>query len=509
MFSSIDTLSFNLPSQPVERSFCRNLGLTGEFQEINSTRSSRAFVEVLEQPVSIGARFRYKCEGRSAGCIRGVNSTDKQKTYPTIKVHGYQGAASVVVSCVTKDGPPYFPHPHNLVGKTCANGVCYKTINSPDMVCSFANLGIQCVKKKDIKESLSHREAIQVDPFGTGFSHHLEPGKINLNCLRLCFQVFLPNETGKMCIPLPPVVSNAIYDNKTVSDLTITKLSHSSAPVTGGQEVILLCDQVNKDDIQILFYEEVNNKIIWCANGKFAPHHVHRKAAISFQTPAYRDVTVPQGVDCFVQLRRPSDGAVGKPRTFCFIPLKQDPEGLARKRNKFEALRLSQILQPSNLPSSSNNAEPLATPRVIKQAVRSKISPTNGMVNNFTSNIVSSTNYQLNSTLSGSDFKQKRCVQMLSQEKCHISESRSTHNTALLESRQKVDDILAIAKDQVGIGNSHFFDSQSDDNLDKLSSLDIGMDPCDMDVNLSNITLDSFSDASSLNLSAALMDTKN
>lgn len=43
-------------------------------------------MEILEQPVSIGARFRYKCEGRSAGCIRGINSTDKQKTYPTIKV---------------------------------------------------------------------------------------------------------------------------------------------------------------------------------------------------------------------------------------------------------------------------------------------------------------------------------------------------------------------------------------------------------------------------------------
>lgn len=52
-----------------------------------------------------------------------------------LQVHGYQGSAGVVVSCVTKDGPPYYPHPHNLVGKTCTNGVCYKPINNPDMVC--------------------------------------------------------------------------------------------------------------------------------------------------------------------------------------------------------------------------------------------------------------------------------------------------------------------------------------------------------------------------------------
>ncbi|GFT25575.1 embryonic polarity protein dorsal [Nephila pilipes] len=288
-----------------------------------SNRAPRLFVEILEQPVSIGARFRYKCEGRSAGCIRGINSSDKQKTYPTIKVHGYQGAAGVVVSCVTKDGPPYYPHPHNLVGKTCTNGVCYKSINTPDMVCSFANLGIQCVKKKDIKESLTQREEIKVDPFGTGFSHHLEPNKINLNALRLCFQVFLPDEHGKLCIPLPPVISNPIFDNKTISDLTITKLSHYSAPVTGGQEVILLCDQVNKDDIQILFYEENDNKVVWCDHGKFAPHHVHRKAAISFQTPAYKNINLQHSAECFIQLRRPSDGAVGKPRNFTFLPLKQ------------------------------------------------------------------------------------------------------------------------------------------------------------------------------------------
>ena len=48
--------------------------------------ASHMYVEIIEQPVSDGARFRYKCEGRSAGCIRGVNSTEKNKTYPTIKV---------------------------------------------------------------------------------------------------------------------------------------------------------------------------------------------------------------------------------------------------------------------------------------------------------------------------------------------------------------------------------------------------------------------------------------
>lgn len=44
------------------------------------------YVEIIEQPKQRGMRFRYKCEGRSAGSIPGERSTDTTKTHPTIKV---------------------------------------------------------------------------------------------------------------------------------------------------------------------------------------------------------------------------------------------------------------------------------------------------------------------------------------------------------------------------------------------------------------------------------------
>uniref|UniRef100_A0A8C9L529 RHD domain-containing protein n=1 Tax=Serinus canaria TaxID=9135 RepID=A0A8C9L529_SERCA len=44
------------------------------------------FVEILEQPKQRGMRFRYKCEGRSAGSIPGEHSTESTKTHPTIRV---------------------------------------------------------------------------------------------------------------------------------------------------------------------------------------------------------------------------------------------------------------------------------------------------------------------------------------------------------------------------------------------------------------------------------------
>jgi len=44
------------------------------------------WVEVIEQPKSTAMRFRYLCEGRSAGTILGVSATAAQKTFPTIRV---------------------------------------------------------------------------------------------------------------------------------------------------------------------------------------------------------------------------------------------------------------------------------------------------------------------------------------------------------------------------------------------------------------------------------------
>ncbi|UYV80701.1 REL [Cordylochernes scorpioides] len=391
-------------------------------------------VRIVEQPADRHLRFRYKCEGRSAGSLVGQHSTASNKTFPTIQILNHRGPAVVVVSCVTKD-PPYRPHPHNLVGKSCKKGVftamlspaesqdmtfrhfeeiCgnkqkflrvtsydhfgleqiignirsplsqlllsliieddprsgrpstlmiehtiqqnnnynlynpqtkkqsleWLTLNSlwkkkvrlnqskgkvmliiilyflttkefyimkiqyrgkgtssfsqqwkllhdnshahkapmvmdylaehsvavlshppfssdlsPGIyfiflssnlhrvrqkickrketliwdlvvhsgcvhtksdVCSFNGLGIQCVKKNDIEESLTERQLLKVDPFQTGFSHMSQPGSIDLNAVRLAIQVFIQgSHQNKFSVPLSPLVTDPIYDKKT------------------------------------------------------------------------------------------------------------------------------------------------------------------------------------------------------------------------------------------------------------------------------------------------------
>lgn len=66
---------------------------------------SEPYVEIIEQPASNAHRFRYECEGRSAGSIPGVNSRSEHKTFPTIQVKNYRGEAIVNVSCVEKNEP--------------------------------------------------------------------------------------------------------------------------------------------------------------------------------------------------------------------------------------------------------------------------------------------------------------------------------------------------------------------------------------------------------------------
>lgn len=288
--------------------------------EDSMARRDQPYVEIVEQPASKALRFRYECEGRSAGSIPGVNSTSDNKTYPTIKICGYTGQVVIVVSCVTKD-EPYRAHPHNLVGRErCERGVCTIPLRVTEETCEyqFKNLGIQCVKRRDIAEALTTREKLRVDPFRKNFDHKNHPQSIDLNAVRLCFQVFLPDETGRLRRPLTPVVSDVIYDKKAMSDLLIMRSSHCSGPAKGGTQVILLCEKVTREDIEVVFYQEEDGIIVWEETA--IRILVHKQVAIAFETPAYRIPNTTDHVNVYFQLKRLSDNARSNSLPFEYYP---------------------------------------------------------------------------------------------------------------------------------------------------------------------------------------------
>ncbi|OQR68950.1 embryonic polarity protein dorsal-like, partial [Tropilaelaps mercedesae] len=244
------------------------------------------YVRILVQPQSRALRFRYKCEGRYPGALTGVGTTNEVKMYPQIKVENYVGKFVVVISCVTKDAP-YYPHPHNIVSKeACKDGVYSNKFDKSDMTATFTSLGIQCVKKTEVMGSLDERFKLRIDPFKTNYEHRARPGDIDLNAVRLCFQVFIEPERGcgRFSRALKPVVSDVIFDRKAMSDLQITKLSHSLAPLHGGLEMVVLCDKVSKDDIEVYFYQEDSaGNHLWEEKADIVS--VHKQVAVCFRSP--------------------------------------------------------------------------------------------------------------------------------------------------------------------------------------------------------------------------------
>lgn len=305
------------------------------------------YIEIIEQPKQRGMRFRYKCEGRSAGSIPGEKSSDTTKTHPAIKVHNYSGPLRVRISLVTKN-PPHKPHPHELVGKDCKHGY-YEADLQERRIHSFQNLGIQCVKKKDVNEAITCRLQTGNNPFNIPEAKVWEE-EFDLNSVRLCFQASITLPTGEL-YPLEPVVSQPIYDNRApnTAELKICRVNRNSGSCKGGDEIFLLCDKVQKEDIEVRFFQDA-----WEGKGTFSQADVHRQVAIVFRTPPYHDTNLSKPVSVKMQLRRPSDKEVSEPMDFQYLPQDPDEFRLNVKRkctaDIFQSLKLGSSLSSVSIP---------------------------------------------------------------------------------------------------------------------------------------------------------------
>ncbi|KAM9510718.1 transcription factor p65 isoform 3-T3 [Guaruba guarouba] len=249
-------------------------------------------VEILEQPKARGMRFRYKCEGRSAGSIPGEHSTESARTHPTIRVNNYRGPSRVRVSLVTKD-PPHRPHPHELVGKDCHDGYYEAELPPERSVHSFQNLGIQCVKKRELEAAVAERIRTNNNPFNVPAEQR--GGEYDLSAVRLCFQVWVRGAGGGW-LPLPPLLSQPVYDNQ---------------------------------DIEVRFWAEG-----WEARGSFAQADVHRQVAIVFRTPAFLDPGIRQPRSVHMELQRPSDRQRSAAMEFRYLPHQGDLQCIEEKRKR-------------------------------------------------------------------------------------------------------------------------------------------------------------------------------
>ncbi|KAL0974104.1 hypothetical protein UPYG_G00215420 [Umbra pygmaea] len=348
-----------------------SLGIDPLWDSLNFSPMSHArtadgpYLEIIEQPKQRGFRFRYGCEGPSHGGLPGASSEKNRKSYPQVKICNYQGSARVVVQLVTNSKNPHL-HAHSLVGKQCDKGICIVDLQPKDSSISFPNLGILHVTKKNVSKTLEDR---MTEAFRMGYNcgiviHHdidafqgevripreltdqqrsliynaasHQAKDMDLSVVRLMFTAFLPDSDGGYSRRLDPVISDPIFDSKApnASNLKIVRMDRTAGCVTGGEEVYLLCDKVQKDDIQVRFYEDDETGVKWEAFGDFSPTDVHRQFAIVFKTPKYKDPNLQKPTSVFVQLKRKSDNETSEPKPFTYHPQIIDKEEVQRKRQK-------------------------------------------------------------------------------------------------------------------------------------------------------------------------------
>ncbi|XP_052040649.1 nuclear factor NF-kappa-B p100 subunit [Apodemus sylvaticus] len=303
------------------------------------------YLVIVEQPKQRGFRFRYGCEGPSHGGLPGASSEKGRKTYPTVKICNYEGPAKIEVDLVTHSDPPR-AHAHSLVGKQCSElGVCAVSVGPKDMTAQFNNLGVLHVTKKNMMEIMIQklqRQRLRSKPQGLTEAERRELEQeakelkkvMDLSIVRLRFSAFLRASDGSFTLPLKPVISQPIHDSKSpgASNLKISRMDKTAGSVRGGDEVYLLCDKVQKDDIEVRFYEDDENG--WQAFGDFSPTDVHKQYAIVFRTPPYHKMKIERPVTVFLQLKRKRGGDVSDSKQFTYYPLVEDKEEVQRKRRK-------------------------------------------------------------------------------------------------------------------------------------------------------------------------------
>ncbi|XP_037371429.1 transcription factor RelB [Talpa occidentalis] len=290
----------------------------------------RPHLVITEQPKQRGMRFRYECEGRSAGSILGESSTEASKTLPAIELRECGGLREVeVTACLVWKDWPHRVHPHSLVGKDCTDGVCRVRLRphvSPRH--SFNNLGIQCVRKKEIEAAIERKIQLGIDPYNAGsLKNHQE---VDMNVVRICFQASYRDQQGQMR-RMDPVLSEPVYDKKSTntSELRICRINKESGPCTGGEELYLLCDKVQKEDISVVF-----SRASWEGRADFSQADVHRQIAIVFKTPPYEDLEIIEPVTVNVYLQRLTDGVCSEPLPFTYLPRDHDSYGVDKKRKR-------------------------------------------------------------------------------------------------------------------------------------------------------------------------------
>nr|XP_015927575.2 uncharacterized protein LOC107454790 isoform X2 [Parasteatoda tepidariorum] len=314
---------------------------------VSSTSSCKPKL-TIEGELKDSLRFRYKSE---KGCHGGLK--------PVIKLHGYKSYNDIwIKATLYTSGINPTLHCLELEGKDCKDGVGWKQL-SKDFTARFDSLAI-CIKKRDelvdlLKEKVAQnlkKKKLQYDVKDLVKEVRERMKTLNLNSGILCFEAFYcKDERQPVC---QKILSQPIYNQKAgvSEDLRIRQLSKCSGLTKGNEDIILLCDKVHKDDVEVIFSCLC---VDWSARAHLNPADFHYQFAIPIKTPRF-----PKNYEQEVSIKlcRKSDGKTGVPMKFRYMPCDDYDADLPLKQKQ---------PNPSDcisMPMSAIKREPSSTPDV-------------------------------------------------------------------------------------------------------------------------------------------------
>lgn len=331
-----------------------------------------------EQPKANGYRFRYECEGSTHGGLPGEDSNKNNKSVPAIMVNNYKGKIIIIGYLIAEDSQSQ--NVNRLMGKEVYNGVLITeaTITQSSQRVDINHIFIQHCKKKQYQQSielqlrmrlLCERVGVksilgvlvdkkQTKELQEGIITELEDTHLqvndcnqieedskemslcsNVSSARLLLKVYIGHDSDQSSKLLTTLISHTIYGSQVANSTQpkISKLNIYSGVYNGGDEMIILCEKIQKQDMQIIFYELPSNDVndAWSQTIEIGSHNLHCQYAISINTPPYKEA-IEEPKKVYIRLKRKSDRSSSQPLEFVYKPQDNDPEKIGFKRQKHE-----------------------------------------------------------------------------------------------------------------------------------------------------------------------------
>ncbi|KAJ2951949.1 hypothetical protein O0L34_g4204 [Tuta absoluta] len=283
-------------------------------------------------------RFRYikEIDESSHGYLQGESSSTMVKTFPTVQLRNYNGEA--VIKCQLYQHDKDIEHPHRLFCKSTENQPVAQVSAAKDYTVPFEFLGIIHTAKREQKAQLYQRleNSMGSDEFEQLDMKQLKNlcNKIDSERVRLRFSAHDPLTDKELC----SVFSRIIYHKK----LRICRSLPFSGRASGGDEVMLFVEKVNKDILVNLFEENSEGIRVWEAEAHIVQiHHGH---GICIRTPRYtykREEEMSKPVDVWIELVLKSHSRRSDPVRFRYKP---EPHHLLRKRARISTSAMYEVL---------------------------------------------------------------------------------------------------------------------------------------------------------------------